>query len=360
MNANRQSRIEDEPLAALLNQATELLRIHPGQTFLWVADEHPLPSSQLAMLANENMHFISNRFDQVQLAQQQGLNSFFSDMDFDLLPTSSFDGVFFRIAKERKLSHRVINEAFRVLTPTGTLWISGYKNQGIKTYIDHTKRTFNTRADVERGDRQRMLAKIEAVQPKIGVSLDDNDYPNLRQHTIANTTFWTKPGLYGWDKIDQGSALLVEWLHATPERIQHKTVLDLGCGYGYLSLFCAHMNAESIVATDNCAAAIAACKKNLAAVNTPTTVIADDAATSITTKFDVIVCNPPFHQGFTTTPKLHSTFLKAISARLSPQGKAYLVINQFLSLQKEATKVGLQLQEQKTELGFTLLEASFR
>ena len=95
----------------------------------------------------------------------------------------------------------------------------------------------------------------------MGQRLDDSDYTRIRpiQQSGQGAPVYTKPGIYGWQKIDLGSRLLVaaiqEYLGAGDSR-QLNTVLDLGCGYGYLSIMLARLGASHIVATDNNIAAV--------------------------------------------------------------------------------------------------------
>src|SRR5690606_29767337 len=83
--------------------------------------------------------------------------------------------------------------------------------------------------------------------------LDSDHYPDLRELTIGELRFLSKPGLYGWNKIDQGSALLVETFkaHFPSANCHYQRCLDLGCGYGYLMLATKDYAIEQRVATDN-------------------------------------------------------------------------------------------------------------
>ena len=48
---------------------------------------------------------------------------------------------------------------------------------------------------------------------------------------IKGQNFTTQPGIFGWDKIDQGSKLLIN--HISNDLYGHGA--DFGCGYGFLS-----------------------------------------------------------------------------------------------------------------------------
>src|SRR5690606_24017353 len=134
--------------------------------------------------------------------------------------------------------------------------------------------------------------------------LDAQNYAHLRLMLDNNSQeFFSKPGLFGWNKVDLGSELLIHHLYQLPlAQILPQNCLDLGCGYGFVTLAASRstecQSVKSWTMTDNNAAALIAAEKNLLAANLNGKVIADDCAASINETFDLILCNPPFHQGF--------------------------------------------------------------
>jgi len=107
-----------------------------------------------------------------------------------------------------------------------------------------------------------------------------------------------------------------------------RTLLDLGCGYGYLACESRRFNFLNIFATDNNAAAIAACRLNfnhygLNAAN----VLATDAGQKIVGNFDVILCNPPIHAGFRVDSALILKFLSSTQHLITKTGKALFVVD---------------------------------
>ena len=194
------------------------------------------------------------------------------------------------------------------------------KNEGIKTHIKRAETLFGSTAQIQRAAHQLRIATITKSTDSIdGDPLPDENYDQLRQISLkSGFRFWSKPGLYGWDKIDSGSEFLWQQLEPLLGPICDKSVLDLGSGYGYLSMKIMELNPARLVATDNCIAAVMACKQNLVKNVKVAHVVADDAAQSIEEQFDYVLCNPPFHVGFSTTPALHLKFLQQ-TARLLNQ-----------------------------------------
>ena len=90
---------------------------------------------------------------------------------------------------------------------------------------------------------------------------------------------------------------------------------------------------DSLTATDNNAAAIKACQRNLATWGAKTTVIADDCGASLDAKqFDHIICNPPFHQGFDPNSTLTDWFMNQSAKLCKVDGQVWWVVNQFVGV----------------------------
>ncbi|WP_027858318.1 methyltransferase [Marinobacterium jannaschii] len=322
---------------------------------LWIADENLL-SSQIA--ANPDFHAISNRWDLHQHLLTQGWQSEYSDFDFSQMTDSSHDRVVYRVSKEKPVVHHVINEAFRILQPGGQLWLAGDKGEGIKTYFDKTRKLFGD-GDIEKADKDTWLGIFNRTDSQ-GPLLDTQQYPKLRE-TVAddNYHYWSKPGVFGWNKVDKGSAYLIEHLDSflmmmpdTP-----KNILDLGCGYGYLSLNAAHLNVP-VTATDNNAAAVAACQRNFERYPVNGKVIAADCAEEIQEKFDLILCNPPFHAGFGVEGDLTDRFLQSTRQHLSAKGTACFVVNLHIPLERKALNWFHQVEPIAANSNFKLIRLS--
>jgi len=172
--------------------------------------------------------------------------------------------------------------------------------------------------------------------------LDDSDYDQPRSIAPdSGLTLLSKPGLFGWNKVDVGSALLIKQLQQlSPLLNPPNSCVDLGCGYGYLTIAAASLgNLKSInhwMLTDNNAAALQLAKQNLLNNQLTGEVIAADAGRGIGRKTDLLLCNPPFHQGFGIDGDLTDKFLVSAKRLLSPQGLALFVVNQFIPLERKA------------------------
>ncbi|WP_432697483.1 methyltransferase [Marinobacterium sp. YM272] len=316
-----------------LNLLVEELRQPDGRR-LWIVDENIPPQ---LLPPQPNTQVIGNRFDLIRAMRQQGWNAELSDFDLSQWPASSLEKLIYRVSKEKAVVHHLINEAARVLRPDGELILIGDKGEGIKTYARKAQqRLGGSKEEQKQGSVWRVTVSLGEADSAL---LDDQDYPLLRDFQPADAELYlTKPGLFGWNKIDRGSAFLVENLAAmTGQALPLEgRILDLGCGFGYLALNACATSA-ALTCTDNNAAALIACRANLNARQfTQAEVIASDAGDSLEGTFDIILCNPPFHAGFGVEGDLTDRFLRQARRLLDSNGTACFVVNQHIPLERKA------------------------
>lgn len=315
---------------------------------LWVVDEHALQLNPAQLGDRESVTFITNRVDQQASLLEEGLNCLYSDFDFTTLPEQSFDLVLYRVSKEKAIVHHVINQAVHLLKPQGQFLLAGGKNEGIKTYADKAAKYFGCDKHIEKRSKDDWIATLSnhhSDEP----ALDDKNYvEQIALTEQKGLSYISKPGVFGWNKIDQGSAFLLEQMPEFMKRLKSasgqskepdqttQSVLDLGCGYGYLLANMPAFGFTTLVGTDNNAAAIASAKATLAANGFEGDIIAANCAQGIEQKFDVVVCNPPFHQGFSVESEMTERFLAAARRLLVSGGAAIFVVNAFIPIESKA------------------------
>ena len=306
-----------------------------GKT-LWVADEAALDFVKV-VTPSTSLSIISNRFDVVMAAQTVGHQAIFSDFDFSQMEKQKYVRIVYRFSKEKAVVHHVINYAANLLVENGELILSGLKSDGAKTYLDKCKQLFGNGSVQKNGVAYGGVFQ-KTYAPAEEALLDDRNYTRLRLVQTEVLDFWSKPGVFGWDRIDEGSALLVSVLDDFLAREKHspQSVLDLGCGYGYLSLMLRTFPFARRVAADNCAAALLAMRANAEYYATNMDVVASDAGNTVQETFDLLVCNPPFHRGAAVADDLIEHFLRQAARLLNRQGVAVFVVNAFIPAEQKA------------------------
>ncbi|NIA21041.1 MAG: methyltransferase [Anaerolineaceae bacterium] len=306
----------------------------PDQRLLLLVEEAAEVARYAPFLEHRDCHVVTSRYEIAKQLAARSDRVEFADLTLQEIEPGTFDVVLFRVAKGKALVHQVINRAFEVLPSGGRLHLAGLRYEGTKTYIRRAGELFGDGEPetlMKSGARCGMISKCD---DKAGQLLADDDYGRLRLIEAGpELSFYSKPGIYGWDKVDRGSRLLVSCL----DDLGGRSVLDLGCGYGYLSIQAARLGAARIVATDNSAAALAACRRNFQVREIPGQVVPSDCGDGLGGPFDLILCNPPFHQGFSTSRNLSERFVRGMARLLAPGGgRALLVANQFVPYEKLA------------------------
>ncbi len=146
----------------------------------------------------------------------------------------------------------------------------------------------------------------------------------------------SQPGLFSWDRLDEGSKLLTAHL---PSDFKGN-VADFGAGIGYLShhLLTTNPAIKNLYVLEADARALALSRRNLEDVQGTRTLHfhwADLAApVRDLPPLDVIVMNPPFHVGKSTEASLGQKFIETAAHHLKKGGVLWLVANAHLPYEK--------------------------
>ncbi len=171
-----------------------------------------------------------------------------------------------------------------------------------------------------------------------------------REIEMDGQSWWTQPGIFGWNKIDAGSKLLIQNL---PDNLAGD-IADFGCGYGYLSRAIINQNLKSVTAIDADVRALEMCKKNIPQAKT---IHADLTAPPDLGMFDTIIMNPPFHTGKERDSDIGLAFIKTAVAHLKPGGDLYMVANAHLPYEKELGSLFKTVQKLEEAEGFKVFKA---
>lgn len=172
---------------------------------------------------------------------------------------------------------------------------------------------------------------------------------------IADGRFLSRPGLFAWDRVDAASALLAACL---PPDLAGRCA-DLGAGFGVLSsevlARCPGITAIDLYEAE--ARALALARENLAGARVPVGFHWHDVTTGLPQAYDVIVSNPPFHQGRADEPGLGLAFIAAAAAALRPGGRLWLVANRHLPYEAALASGFTHVRTVREDAGFKVIEA---
>ncbi len=164
---------------------------------------------------------------------------------------------------------------------------------------------------------------------------------------------WTQPGVFSWDRIDPGSALLAE---ALPPLLGRGA--DLGCGIGYLALKVLGEPAVTrAVLIDVDRRAIDCARANV--VDPRVELRWADVRTGLDdiTELDFVVMNPPFHVAGAQDHGLGQAFIRRAASSLRRGGVCWLVANRHLPYEATLAPLFSRVTPVRDQGGYKVFEA---
>ena len=241
-------------------------------------------------------------------------------------PEATFETALLVLPAERGsdfVRHSLVAAA-RALKPGGRLWIAGDKKKGFERYFKEAKRLIGYGVIVERQGslRAAVLEKENTPEP---LPLWHRFDAELRGRRFS---FYTLPGVFSATHVDPASALLLRTL---PTLDPGTRVLDLGSGYGALSLSLAAEGARVVGLEDDLAAVLSA-RRSAEATGLEVDFRHSDVDEALAPeeKFATVVMNPPFHLGGRVVLDVGQAFVEAAYRHLEDGGRLFLVANPFL------------------------------
>lgn len=165
---------------------------------------------------------------------------------------------------------------------------------------------------------------------------------------------WTQPGVFSWDRVDPGTALLIGQLDGLAGR-----GADLGCGLGVLSqCLLANPAVTELHGVDLDRRAVDCARRNL-----------DDPRIRLhwadvrrwaqaPPDLDFVVMNPPFHDGGSEDKALGQVFIRAAAEMLRKGGRLRLVANRHLPYEAVLGETFSRVSSLGDTAGYKLYEAT--
>lgn len=232
--------------------------------------------------------------------------------------------------RQREATLGEFAQAFSLLEDNGALLVSIHNDWGAKRYEKNLAEFAGEVGTLSKYHCRAFWARKTAA---LDTALQEEWLQHLALRKVIDDRFWSRPGLFSWDEIDEGSRILMEHL---PSQLSGR-VADLGCSWGALSDFVMrkYEDITSLDAFEADRVAVECARRNLGLI--PTRYRPKVHWTDLThpegagdKRYDVVVMNPPFHEGRNADPLLGAKFIAAAHKALKPGGTLYMVANRHL------------------------------
>jgi 16S rRNA (guanine1207-N2)-methyltransferase len=211
--------------------------------------------------------------------------------------------------------------ALRALKPGGALTVMALKDRG-GSRLKKELEAFDCAVD-EAAKRHHRIAYTQ--RPAAPTGLDDAIAQGAPRRVEA-LGLWSQPGVFSWDRIDPGTALLLKHLPSLTGQ-----GADLGCGVGVLArAVLAAPGVTRLALIDHDRRAVEAARRN---IDDPRAAVtwADATGDAVPLEgLDFVVMNPPFHDGGAEDKRLGQRFIQRAHAALRKGGTLWLVANMHL------------------------------
>lgn len=258
-----------------------------------------------------------------------GNDSFAVELDPQLFQTSVDQAVLY-VPKEKSLCRMLFDNLAAMMPEDATLYLVGPNKGGIKSIVKQLPASFSPAQKVASGNHCLLYVCQRNATQVAPFKLDDYQTTYQLPGEPATRVF-NLPGVFSEQRLDAGTALLLEYIGAQPKI--HGRVLDFACGSGAISAFVrAHCSIDAMVASDVSAFALTTTEQTLQAqqLDSPFEVLASDGLDAVTGRFDWIITNPPFHSGQRTDYEIAGKFISEVAKKLKPGGRLLIVANSFL------------------------------
>lgn len=241
----------------------------------------------------------------------------------------------------------VLAHALRALRPGGRLTALAPKDRG-GARLRRELEAFGCTVEETARRHHRLCLLARPASPSGLDAAIGEGAPRL----VEGTGLWSQPGVFHWDRIDPGSAILLRHLDGLAGR-----GVDLGCGVGVLGrALLARSETTGLVGVDLDRRAVACARLNLDDPRAEL-VWADARTAELGEGFDFAVSNPPFHAGGEEDRTLGQAFVRKAARLLRKGGLLRLVANRHLPYEATLSEAFGRFTVLAEADGYKVLEA---
>ena len=241
-------------------------------------------------------------------------------------PSSGYAAIALRQPKSRPALKMTLHLLASRLGPSGVLTLAGANGEGIRSCGKTLKEVFE---EVKVVDARRHCRVWEARVPRsdLRASVDAWQEELEADSPLGKLRWWSYPGCFAHGRLDEGSCRLMRHL---PETTEPFRALDFACGAGALSLALKQRCPQVVLdLTDADSLAVRAAQRALpeARVGCRDGLIGLEGRT-----YDLIVSNPPLHDGVQSDRQVLERFLSKVRDHLNPDGVLLLVTERSIQI----------------------------
>lgn len=172
------------------------------------------------------------------------------------------------------------------------------------------------------------------------------------------------PAVFAREKLDIGTRLLLPQVQRAVSQLpEGARVLDLACGNGVLGLAALRARPDlALTFADVSSQAVESARQNLADnfPGCPASFEHADGIDHLTQSFDLILLNPPFHEGGVVGDHIALRLFRAAAAHLNPGGSMVMVGNRHLGYHRSLRKFFPALEQLDANPKFVVFRAGQR
>jgi 16S rRNA (guanine1207-N2)-methyltransferase len=242
----------------------------------------------------------------------------------------------------------VLAQALRVLKPGAPLLAFAPKDKGGSRLKKALERFGCTVGE----DARRHHRFCHVVRPAEPTALDEAIAAGAPR-IVPSLGVWSQPGVFSWDRLDPGSARLLDLLPPLTGR-----GADLGCGVGVLAgplLASPHIDALTCIDIDR--RAVECARRNLQDPRATVQWADVRRLGEGFSDFDFVVMNPPFHDGGTEDRELGVAFIRTAVRLLRRGGVCWLVANRHLPYEAALREAFASMEVKADAGGYKVVEA---
>ncbi|GHA57816.1 MFS transporter [Amylibacter ulvae] len=236
---------------------------------------------------------------------------------------SDADSVIVELGRSKGENLAMISRAHQMLPDGGVLIVDGYKTDGIESILKLLRKIVPINGVFSKSHGKTIWLTKSGQTPDVM-----RNWASAIEPRKNRDGFFTADGMFSADHIDPASQLLIAQITKPLAGMG----ADLGAGWGWLShqALSEHEKIKTMELIEAEKTAIDCAKRN---IDDPRAIFEWQDVTKFSGKsrFDFVLCNPPFHQSRKADPELGRQFIRKAAEILNPKGTLYLVANKQLA-----------------------------